>query len=127
MTDLNKALGWSDPIPWGEARLADAIPDDIKTGMWVRSDMIFRPSMALWLTEPGYPPAYCPDQMWQVIDGESFRREVEEPKATHAVASWYRILAGELPEEVAQVAEEPIDEEALLQALIDAQREGEAA
>ncbi|WP_299639622.1 hypothetical protein [uncultured Ruegeria sp.] len=83
MTDLNKALGWSDPIPWGQDRPVDAIPDDIKPGMWVRSDMVVRSSMAHWLIEPGnpYPAPYVGDNMWQVIDGESFRREVEDPKS----------------------------------------------
>ncbi len=72
MTDLNNALGWSDPIQWGEDRPADAIPGNIKPGMWVRSDMIVRPNMTNWLTEPGnpYPAPYVSDFMWEVIDGE---------------------------------------------------------
>ena len=129
MTDLNKSLGWSDPIPWGEDRPADAIPDDIRPGMWVRSDMIVRPNMTHWLTEPGHrhPAPYVNDFMWEVIDGESFRLVVAEPYATHRVASYYRIWAGELPKETENETEAPSDEEALLLELLSAHDEKETA
>ncbi|NOD76740.1 MULTISPECIES: hypothetical protein [unclassified Ruegeria] len=129
MTDLNNALGWSDPIPWGQDRPADAIPNDIKPGMWVRSDMIVRPNMTHWLTKPGnpYPPPYVSDFMWEVIDGESFKLEVAEPYATHRVASYYRIWAGELPSETENKTEAPSDEEELLPRLLENYAEKEKA
>ncbi|WP_170567911.1 MULTISPECIES: hypothetical protein [unclassified Ruegeria] len=129
MTDLNKALGWSEPITWGQDRPADAIPNDIKPGMWVQSDMIVRPIMTHWLTEPGnqYPAPYVIDLMWEVIDGESFKLEVAEPYATHRVASYYRIWAGELPSETENKTEAPSDEEELLSRLLETYDEKEKA
>lgn len=66
-------------------------------------------------------PAYMSDHIWQANDGESFMLECPDAIATHMVASYYRIWAGELP--VDEQAREELSEEELLQLLMDSHAE----
>lgn len=72
--------------------------------------------------ELGYPTNY-PDQIWRVHDGESFILDCPDAVATHTVASWYRLWAGELPDEIEEDTDTPISdemsEEELLRALMN--------
>ncbi|MCG7521604.1 hypothetical protein [Ruegeria sp. Ofav3-42] len=128
MADINTVLGWSDPTPWGQDRDPHAKPENIKPETWVRSDLIVRPEKVGAAQDMGYPAFYS-DQIWRVHDGESFVLDCPDAIATHTVASYYRLWAGELPDEIEDDTDAPISdelsEEELLRALMDAQTEGD--
>ncbi len=127
MTDLNTLLGWSDPIPCGQDRPPHAKPDNVKPNTWVRRDMIVRPEKVM--DAQRHPrQAFHPDMIWQVIDGESFLLDCPDALATHTVASYYRIWAGELPEEIegeVRIDIDALSEEQFLELLLKAHSEEE--
>ncbi len=68
-------MSWSRRYPWPLDRDPEAIPQNVRQGVIVRSPMICRPHMREWLEKrPGsYPPPICSNHVWKVIDGQSFQ------------------------------------------------------
>ena len=58
---------WSEPFPWSPNRDPQAVPHGVRSGDWIRSDLIIRPQFI-----SNWPNSIYPNYIWEVFEGYAF-------------------------------------------------------